>query len=60
MKEKIPSIPSTKLEDKIEKTGIDISKKSDASMSNTETHEHFESFDLFKEENQPKQVIMII
>ena len=52
--EKIPSIPSTKLEDKIEKTGIDISKKSDASMSNTETHEHFESFDLFKEENQAK------
>ena len=52
--EKIPSIPSTKLEDKIEKTGIDISKKSDVSMSNTETHEHFESFDLFKEENQSK------
>ena len=52
--EKIPSIPSTKLEDKIEKTGIDISKKSDASMSNTETHEHLESFDLFKEENQAK------
>ena len=52
--EKIPSIPSTKLEDKIEKTGIDISKKSDESMSNTETHEHFESFDLFKEENQAK------
>ena len=52
--EKIPSIPSTKLEDKIEKTGIDISKKSDASMSNKETHEHFESFDLFKEENQAK------
>ena len=23
-------------------------------MSNTETHEHFESFDLFKEENQAK------
>ena len=37
--EKIPSIPSTKLEDKIEKTGINISKKSDASMSNKETHE---------------------
>ncbi len=52
--EKIPSIPSTKLEDKIEKTGIDISKKSDESMSNTETHEHFESFDLFKEANQAK------
>ena len=52
--EKMPSIPSTKLEDKIEKTGIDISKKSDASMSNTETHEHLESFDLFKEENQAK------
>ena len=52
--EKIPSIPSTKLENKIEKTGIDISKKSDESMSNTEIHEHFESFDLFKEENQAK------
>ena len=52
--EKIPSIPSTKLEDKIEKAGIDISKKSDESMSNTETHEHFESFDLFKEENEAK------
>ena len=51
---KIPSIPSTKLEEKIEKTGIDISKKSDVSISNTETHEHFESFDLFKEENQAK------
>ena len=52
--EKIPSIPSTKLEDKIEKTNMDISEKSDTSMSNTETHEHFESFDLFKEENQAK------
>ena len=52
--EKMPSIPSTKLEDKIEKTGIDISKKSYESTSNTETHEHFESFDLFKEENQAK------
>jgi cell division protein FtsZ len=52
--EKIPSIPSTKLEEKIEKTGIDISKKSDASISNTETREHFESFDLFKGENQAK------
>ena len=51
---KIPSIPSTKLEDKREKTNIDISKKSILSMSNTETHEHFESFDLFKEENQAK------
>ena len=51
---KTPSIPSTKLENKIEKTSIDISKKSDESMSNTETHEHFESFDLFKEENQAK------
>ena len=58
--EKVPSIQSTKLEDKIEKTGIDISKKSDVSMGNTETHEHFESFDLFKEKNQAKQVIMII
>ena len=52
--EKIPSIPSTKLEDKIEKINMDISEKSDTSMSNTETHEHFESFDLFKEENQAK------
>ena len=51
---KVPSIPSSKLEDKKEKTGIDISKNSDASMSNIETHEHFESFDLFKEENQAK------
>ena len=51
---KIPPIPSINLEEKIEKTGIDISKKSDSSMSNTETHEHFESFDLFKEENQAK------
>jgi cell division protein FtsZ len=51
---KIPPIPITKLEEKIEKTGIDISKKSDASISNTETHEHFESFDLFKGENQAK------
>ena len=50
----IPTIPSTKLEDKIEKTGIDISNKSDVSMSNIETHEHFESFDLFKEEIQSK------
>ena len=51
---KTPSITSTKLENKIEKTSIDISKKSDESMSNTETHEHFESFDLFKEENEAK------
>ena len=51
---KVPSIPSSKLEDKKEKTGIDISKNSDASMSNIETHEHVESFDLFKEENQAK------
>ena len=52
--EKIPSISSTKLEDEIEKTGTDISKKSDVSISNTETHEHLESFDLFKEKNRAK------
>ena len=51
---KIPSIPSTKLEDEIEKTDINISKKSDVSISDTETHEHLESFDLFKEKNQDK------
>ena len=52
--EKIPSIPNTKFEDKIEKKGIDISKNSDVSMSNTETDQDFESFDLFKGENQAK------
>ena len=51
---KIPSIPSTKSEDEIEKTGIDIRKKSDVSISNTEKHEHLESFDLFKEKNADK------
>ena len=53
-KEKIPSIPDIKIDNKIEKPEIKINKNTDELINKTEKREDLESFDLFKEENQTK------